>query len=143
MSVVAAQAKTQTFRATAAEIRELDRWLEQVGTDWAVPEPALFRARVCISELAANVWEHGDIARTGCDQIVITLWNRASAVEIEFVDGGVAFNPIDAPSPSPVDTDDDGASGGRGLRVLRSYASQMDYRRDRGRNVVRFRVSAI
>ena len=142
MSVVATQAETQTFRANAAEIGDMDRWVEHIGTRWGIPELALFRARICLTEVAANVLEHGGTIRGGNDQIVITLRNRAPAVEIEFIDAGMAFNPIDAPSPAAAAPSKRGTDRGRGLILLHSYASQMKYRRERDQNILQFRVSA-
>jgi anti-sigma regulatory factor (Ser/Thr protein kinase) len=137
MSAEAAPAETQAFRATAAEIADMDGWVELIGTRWGIPERALFRARVCIAEVAANVIEHGG----GSDQIVITIRNRTPGVEIEVVDGGMAFNPIGARSPAPADAGADGRDGGHGLLLLHSFASNMEYRRERARNIFRFRVS--
>jgi serine/threonine-protein kinase RsbW len=135
-------AETQAFRAIPAEICEIDRWIEELGVQWGIPERTVFRARVCIAEVAANVLEHGATRPDG-DQIVITLRNRAPAVEIEFADNGNAFNPIDPPAAAGAAAAYPATDGGRGLRLLRSYASAMDYRRERDRNILLFRVSPL
>jgi anti-sigma regulatory factor (Ser/Thr protein kinase) len=142
MSAAAAPAETRAFRATAAEIADMDGWVERIGTRWAIPERAMFHARVCIAEVAANVLEHGGTLDGGCDRIIITLRHRGPGVEIEVIDGGIAFNPVDARIPAPADATDNGAEGGRGLLLLHSYASQMKYRRERGQNILLFRISA-
>ena len=105
-----------------------------------IPERTVFRARVCIAEIAANVIEHG-AAQPAEDEIVITLRNQAPAVEVEFADTGKAFNPVrppDAPAAEPVELPSD---GGRGLQLLHAYASAMNYRREQERNVLLFRVA--
>jgi anti-sigma regulatory factor (Ser/Thr protein kinase) len=141
VSNFAAPAATRAFRATADDIIAIDGWMEQIGAQWGIPERVVFRARVCIGEVAANVREHGG-SRTGSDQIIITLRNRAPAVEIELIDGGLAFNPIDRPVAAPAESNDSETDGGRGLLLLHSYASGMEYRREPDRNVLRFRVLA-
>src|SRR5580704_722781 len=103
MPAEARAAETQAFHASAAEIGEIDRWVEELGAQWGMPERTVFRARVCIAEIAANVIEHGATRPDG-DQIIITLRNQAPAVEIEFADTGKAFNPVGPPADASADS---------------------------------------
>jgi anti-sigma regulatory factor (Ser/Thr protein kinase) len=136
MQAEAGAAETQAFHATAAQIGEMDRWVEELGTQWGIPERTVFRARVCIAEVAANVLEHG-VTQPEQDQIIITLRNQAPAVEIEIADTGKAFNPVEPPADASAESATD---GGRGLQLLHSYASAMDYKREHDRNILFFRV---
>jgi anti-sigma regulatory factor (Ser/Thr protein kinase) len=129
---------TRIFRATAEDIGEMDGWLETLGTQWGIPDRTMFRARVCVSELAANVLEHGRSGPDG-DEIVITLRSLAPAIEIEIADTGNPFDPLKL--PEPVGAPD--ATHGRGLAIVHRYASDLAYRRERDRNVLLFRVSAL
>jgi anti-sigma regulatory factor (Ser/Thr protein kinase) len=54
-----AAAKTRSFAAAPDRIVELDNWIERTGAAWRVPEDVLFRGRVCVAEIAANLLEHG------------------------------------------------------------------------------------
>jgi anti-sigma regulatory factor (Ser/Thr protein kinase) len=140
MQAQAGAAETQAFQASAADIGEMDRWVEELGVRWGIPERTVFRARVCIAEIAANVLEHGATGPDG-DQIIITLRDQAPAVEVEIADTGKAFNPVTPPDDAQavaVETE-----GGRGLQLLRSYASAIDYKRERDRNILLFRVLAV
>jgi anti-sigma regulatory factor (Ser/Thr protein kinase) len=86
------------------------------------------------------VLQHGRSAPGG-DEIVITLRNRAPAVEIEIADSGNPFDPLKLPEPAG--GDDSAAEGGRGLGIVHSYASDLAYRREHDRNILLFRVSAL
>ena len=133
-------AETRAFRVQAAEICDIDRWVEELGIQWGIPERTVLRARICIAEIAANVLEHGATHPDG-DQIVITLRNRAPSLEIEIADSGNAFNPSTPPETASAGPIESTTAGGRGLRLLHSYASAMDYKRDRDQNILFFRVS--
>lgn len=139
MQAQAGAAETQAFHASAADIGEMDRWVEELGARWGIPERTVFRARVCIAEIAANVLEHGATRPDG-DQIIITLRDQAPAVEIEIADTGKAFNPVTSAAEADAEADRSATEGGRGLQLLHSYASAIDYKRERDRNILLFRV---
>jgi serine/threonine-protein kinase RsbW len=132
----AAAAETRSFIATADRISETDGWIEHMGSIWRLAEDVVFRARVCVAEVAANLLEHGG-ARVGGDEMSVTLRPSGNALEIELSDTGRAFDPTASPAAMPAP---DG-SGGRGLRLLRAYATVMTYRRDGGRNILSLRVA--
>ena len=132
---------TRAFPAASAQLGDIDAWIEDVGSRWGLTERTVFRARVCIAELAANAIEHGGASERS-DPFSVTLRNRNPALEIEFTDPGRPFDPAGGPMPSkhPSDADDE---GGRGLQLLRAYASALNYRRDGNSNVLTFRVVAL
>ena len=55
-------------------------------------EGVLFRARVCVAEIAANLLEHGS-AHPGRDEIKLSLQQRGPAIEVEISDTGREFDP--------------------------------------------------
>src|SRR5262245_55259298 len=129
MLAEASTAATRSFPATLPEIAAVDRWIEDLGAKWQVPEAVVFRARVCLAELATNVWEHGH-GRPGGDEITIALSWRPPAIEVEMSDTGRGFDPTHPPAHPATEE----IGGGRGLRLVRNYATAMTYRRDSGRN---------
>jgi anti-sigma regulatory factor (Ser/Thr protein kinase) len=131
----AAAAETRSIIATADGISELDGWIERVGGSWRVPDDVVFRARICVAEVAANLMEHGRASPDG-DRITVVLRPDETTLEIELTDTGRAFDPT---APAAAGTSPD-SLGGRGLRLLRAYAAAMSYRRAAGRNILRLRV---
>ena len=129
----AAAAETRSIVATADGISELDGWIERIGASWRLSEDVVFRARVCIAEIAANLIEHGRTRPEG-DELSVVLHPDGTAIEIELTDTGRAFDPTLEPGISA------GGLGGRGLRLLHAYAAAISYRRDAGRNILRLRV---
>jgi anti-sigma regulatory factor (Ser/Thr protein kinase) len=129
----AAAAETCSIIATADRVSQLDEWIERAGASWRVPEDVVFRARVCVAEIAANLIEHGR-ARPEGDEMTVVLRPDGTGLEIELTDTGRAFDPTVPPEASS------NGPGGSGLRLFRAYAAAMSYRRDAGRNILRLRV---
>ena len=131
MQAAAAAAEARRFPARPDAVREMDRWIEHVGERWGVDPRTLFRARVCVSELANNILEHGRVTQDR-DSMMLALRHTPPGVEIQLSDTGVAFDPVAAPI---IEQGHDHV-GRRGLRIVRSYARALSYRRDLDRNVV-------
>src|SRR5258705_8755879 len=125
-----------SFPIAFQAIGDMDLWVEEVGKKWAVDENALFRARVCITEIAANVVEHGQV-NSADGTIDLELRNKLPVLEIEISAPGVEFDPTKAP---PISIEDDRV-GGRGLRLVRAYANSLHYRRVGQRNVITFALN--
>jgi anti-sigma regulatory factor (Ser/Thr protein kinase) len=134
MLAEAATAETRSFIATQDQLSEMDGWIEDVGVRWGVAEDIVFRARVCVAEVAANLLEHGR-AQADWDEISVTLRPSGATLAIEISDTGRAFDPTGAAEAPGPDT-----QGGRGLRLLRAYAASMTYRREGARNILSLRV---
>jgi anti-sigma regulatory factor (Ser/Thr protein kinase) len=126
-----------SFRITPEALGDMDVWLDKIGNNWAVDERTLFRARVCVSELAANVLEHGQVGSAD-GSIDLELRNKLPALEVEFSSPGVAFDPTKAPQVPPSYD----RIGGRGLHLVRSYAHSLRYRRVGHRNVITFALTS-
>jgi anti-sigma regulatory factor (Ser/Thr protein kinase) len=129
-------AETHAIVATADGISELDDWIERICASWDLPADVVFRARVCVAEIAGNLMEHGGALITG-DRLTVELRQDGIGLEIELTDTGLAFDPT-APVAGTSSAEN---VGGRGLRLVRAYAATMSYRRAAGHNILRLRVT--
>ncbi len=131
-------AETRSYIATPDRLAEIDSWLEQAGGAWGLPGDVAFRARVCVAEILANLLEHGR-SRPDGDDIRITLRPVPPALELEICDSGRPFDPtVRARAAAAAPASD--MLGGRGLRLLGAYASDMSYWRAGKWNVLSLRV---
>jgi anti-sigma regulatory factor (Ser/Thr protein kinase) len=131
---------TRTFRVTPAEISAADAWIEEIGRQLGVADQTAFRARVCIAEVAANVLEHG--GGTGATEITITLRASDAGLDIEIKDTGRPFDITAAPTRALPQSIESANIGGLGLHLIRSYASNITYRREGACNHLTLRVPA-
>jgi anti-sigma regulatory factor (Ser/Thr protein kinase) len=87
----------------------------------------------------ANVLEHGAGAH---GEIGVTLRRQGRGLEVEVTDAGRPFDPTalsDIPTARSIEA---ARIGGRGLRLLRSYAADISYRHDGSRNRLRLHLPA-
>jgi serine/threonine-protein kinase RsbW len=136
-----ADGQTRTFRVTPAEISAADTWIEEVGRRWGIAERTTFGARLCVAEIAANVLEHGaELAEPS--QLGVTLRRHAAGLDVEISDSGRPFDPTSVPERALSDLAESAQSGGLGLHLVRSYASEVTYRHDGVRNHLTLRLRA-
>lgn len=135
--LVNAAAETRTFGISTQDVTAIDDWIEQVVAGWTTGERTVFKARLCIAELAANALEHG--GSTPDDHIIVTLRDGGDGVEIEFMDSLKPFDPVtnaDGAKPQPTEV------AGRGLMLVRNYARELSYRNDGTYNRVQFTIGS-
>jgi anti-sigma regulatory factor (Ser/Thr protein kinase) len=119
---------TRTFAAGPDGVAAADSFLDEFGHINGVAERVVFRARVCVAELAANVLEHGQ-AGPDTDSFTVTIgWDGSSMLDLEFTDTSRPFDPT-RPEAVPADLGIE-TTGGRGLRLLQGLATRSQYRRD-------------
>jgi anti-sigma regulatory factor (Ser/Thr protein kinase) len=117
--------------ATVPGVALLDERLAAFGTVCAVPDRLIFRARVCVAELAANAIEHA-AARPDHDRLMVAMTWRDEVLSVVYRDTTPAFDPTAALVPAAPN-----GLGGRGLRLVTSLPSSIGYERGDGANVVR------
>jgi phosphoserine phosphatase RsbU/P len=131
---------SRRFRARPVEVTAIDQWIKEVAASWQ-GEWAVFRTRLCVAEIAANVVEHGKHDRADAE-IIVTLDRAETGIDIEIADSGRPFDPTavePVPAAHAIET---APVGGRGLRILRTFARGLSYRRDGNFNHVRMHVPA-
>jgi anti-sigma regulatory factor (Ser/Thr protein kinase) len=135
--MLSATAETRTFGIGTQDVTAIDSWIEQVAARWSANERSVFRARLCVAELAANVLEHGNPSPD--DRIVVTLCNVGDGVEIEFLDTLKPFDPTkDVASVKPQPSE----AGGLGLRLVHAYAGELSYSNDGTYNRVKLKIKS-
>jgi serine/threonine-protein kinase RsbW len=138
---VDAPVETRTFGISSDDIGLIDRWVDTVGNQWGESERTVFRARLCIAELAANVLEHG-IAKLDKDYITITLRRSGDGIGIEFADSRQPFDPTCHPMAQSTPDIHSVHPGGLGLRLLHAYAEGLSYCNDGTYNRVTLKISS-
>jgi anti-sigma regulatory factor (Ser/Thr protein kinase) len=139
--MVNADGQSRTFRTTPEEISAADAWIEEVGRHWGMPERTTFRARLCVAEIVANVLEHGPPAVPPAE-FCVTLRRRGDGLDLEIIDSGRPFDVTAAPPSELPQSLETAKVGGLGLHLVRSYAEDISYRHDGGRNRLKLHLPA-
>jgi anti-sigma regulatory factor (Ser/Thr protein kinase) len=118
----------RTFAAAPEGIAAADAFLRDIGNDNDIPERAIFRARVCVAELAANILEHGQAPSDRNTFTVAVAWGWGATLDLEFADTSRPFDPT-RPEAVPHDPDCELANG-RGLRLVQTLPARSRYSHD-------------
>jgi anti-sigma regulatory factor (Ser/Thr protein kinase) len=122
--------------ALDGDVGELERLAAEVGEFCQrnnLEGDIEFDLNLVLEELFMNTIRHG-----GCqDQpgaARIRMRAMAGAVEVEYSDRGIPFNPLDAP-PANIDAPlEERKPGGLGIHLIRQIMSDVRYRRTDGEN---------
>lgn len=139
--VVTVAVQTRTFGVSTGDIGAIDSWVETVAAQWGKSERAVFGARLCIAELAANVLEHGG-ARSSDDHIIVTICRLDDGIGIEFLDSREAFDPTAKAVATKSTSTKSAGVGGLGLMLLQAGADDLTYCNDGTYNRVKLKIKS-
>jgi len=120
-------------------LEELDRASEWLGARLgllAVPDDTAFAVRLCVEEALANVVTHGFEEEDDGAPILLGFEAHPGELKVVVEDQGMAFDPLQAPAPALPTSLEDAAIGGRGISLIKSYASRLAYERRDNANVL-------
>jgi anti-sigma regulatory factor (Ser/Thr protein kinase) len=101
-----------------------------------LPRTVLQAAELALEEHITNVLNYAYVD-SGVHDIVVRLSCPAGALQVEVEDDGRAFDPLQVPSPDTSMPLEQRPLGGLGIHLMRQYMDKLEYRRIRGRNVLR------
>lgn len=115
------------YRAHIQEIPQIRQDLEFLKEEWAIPKSEIRQILVIIEELFSNIvryaFEDGEE-----HTIDIRLGKSENEIEIEIIDDGLDFNPLEyqlEPLADPATSD----AGGMGLTLIQAFSSKISYQR--------------
>jgi len=115
--------------------------LEAFGLGHGIPHRHLNRFNLALEEVLTNVIAYGFPAGGRHDIEVEIAW-REDGLQATVSDDGVPFDPLAQAPPDLGVPVEQRQAGGLGIHLLRALTDAIDYRRDGGRNVLRFRLRA-
>ena len=120
------------YPSSIQEIPLIRKDLEFLEQEWAIPKSEIRQILVIIEEMFSNIVRYA-FEDNEEHSIEILLGYADSQIEIEIIDDGKAFNPLDyqtGPLSDPAASD----AGGMGLTLIRAFSSKISYRRFSGKN---------
>jgi len=114
------------------EIPRIRKDLEFLEQEWAISKSEIRQILVIIEEIFSNIVRYGFEDKQE-HTIDLRLEYIDNHIEIEIIDDGIAFNPLDyqlGPIADPATSD----AGGMGLTLIRAFSSNISYARCSGKN---------
>jgi anti-sigma regulatory factor (Ser/Thr protein kinase) len=124
MNELVIEAKTENIDAV------LNFIYEKLGD---CPEKMKNQISVVTDEIFSNVANYAYNPGVGNVSIRVTVDEEVS---IEFEDGGIAFNPLNAADPDISLGAEERGIGGLGIHIVKNIMDSVDYRRDGNKNII-------
>ena len=122
-----------TMDGNAGELERLATGLGEFCRENGLDGDVEFDLNLVLEELFMNTIRHGG-CRDQAGAARIHLRVAGGAVELEYRDRGIPFNPLDAP-PARIDAPlEERKPGGLGIHLVRQIMSDVRYRRSDGEN---------
>jgi anti-sigma regulatory factor (Ser/Thr protein kinase) len=125
-----------TVPATADQLPQLTRFLQDFWRSAALPAPPAMTFELALEEIFMNVVMHGSPPGTSL-RVTVSLELQADTLAMTVEDDGPQFDPLSLP---PADTTSPLAErrvGGHGVSLVRSMMDQVTYQRAAGLNRLR------
>ncbi len=113
-----------------ADLPQLSRWIEACMPQDLSSDVA-FALALCVEEAVVNIMMHNDGDQL---EISVELGRERGTVTARVEDNGREFDPTQVPPPMPATSLKEAKIGDLGIHLIRSFASEMLYRRSGGRN---------
>jgi anti-sigma regulatory factor (Ser/Thr protein kinase) len=120
------------YRSHIQEIPNIRKDLEFLKEEWSVPDSEIRQILVIIEEIFSNIVRFA-FTDGKEHQIDISLDRTENQIEIEFIDDGIPFNPLDYQLSSVQDPATSDA-GGMGLTLIRTFSNNIIYQHISGKN---------
>ena len=112
--------------ATAHGVRQVADVLDRFCSAEQLPGDVVWRLRVAVDEVLANVVVHGAAGPVPAD-IEVQFQRDGDTVEITIADNGAAFNPLWASAPDVTAPLDQRQPGGVGILLMKNLVDEVVY----------------
>lgn len=120
------------YHSHIQEIPRIRKDLEFLKNEWVISDSEIRQILVIIEELFSNIIRYAFEDKQ--EHIIdIKLDYSDSQIEIEIIDDGIPFNPLEYELGAMTDPASSDA-GGMGLTLIRAFSSKVSYQRNSGRN---------
>ena len=117
-----------TLRNELSEVARLTTWLEQRGSSLELSPQTAYALQLCMEEAVTNIISYAfDVGST--HEIQIRLWRDGDVLLAEITDDGRPFDPLAYEAPAAVKHLGKITIGNLGIKLMRSFATHIAYRR--------------
>lgn len=120
------------YRSNIQEIPHIREDFKFLVAEWSLPMSESRQILVIVEEIFSNIVRYA-FSDSNEHTVDIRLNHLDGQIEIEIIDDGIEFNPLDyqmGPLVDPAASD----TGGMGLTLIRAFSSKISYSRISGKN---------
>lgn len=134
--------KTKKF-LLPADVDRLDnvtKWLEETCDDENIPENCKMKLTLAVEEIFVNISNYAYPPKKGDVEIVFKI-NNGKQVELQFIDYGTPYNPLEKPDPDITLSAEDRPIGGLGIFMVKKSMDSMEYEFKDGKNILTVKLT--
>jgi anti-sigma regulatory factor (Ser/Thr protein kinase) len=128
-----------TLRNDLAELARVNERATELLVRRGLPGSTVYATQLALEEVLSNVIRYG-YADDRRHEIAVSMRVNARDVQIQIVDDGRAFNPLDAPEAVLDVSLAERRVGGLGIHLLRRFVRELRYERLGDRNSLWLRI---
>jgi anti-sigma regulatory factor (Ser/Thr protein kinase) len=117
-----------TLRNDTAEVARMVTWVDDLVPLLGLSAKTTYALQLCLEELVVNVVSYAFEPDTRHD-VHVVLSREGRTLLAEITDDGRPFNPLSQAEPKPLKDLASAEIGGLGIKLVRCFASSIDYQR--------------
>lgn len=115
-----------TLRSQVSELARIAPWIDGLAARYSIENKTQFAMKLCLEEALSNIIRYG-YSDEPDHSLTVQLTNpRKGYLVLVVEDKAPPFNPVEAPELPPYSLEDN-RIGGQGIRLLRRFASTLEY----------------
>lgn len=116
-----------TLPAVATSLPTFQAAFDQVCTRAGLSDDTRNDLQVVLDEVCSNVFRHAYAAQPQAGMLRLVVRCQPGAIEMTFIDQGLAFDPLSLPPPDLTLSLDDRPLGGLGIHLIRQMTDHQSY----------------
>lgn len=134
--------KQMIYKTYPAKIEEWDNvsiYVEKKLNDWKIDNKDIIQLLIVVEEIYANI-AHYAYKNTdkGEGDMELGIGYIDDTIYLQFIDSGVAFNPVARKDPDITLSAEERDVGGLGIYMCKKWADEFDYKREDDKNILTF-----
>ena len=127
------------LRNDISEVTRVLDALETFSKENDIPSKKAFQLQLVLDELITNIISYGSAGRTNSD-IRLSIEIEKGVLIGDLTDNGLPFNPLESELPEFSADIQERQVGGVGLKLVRTYVDELEYRHEGGFNRLRLKM---
>ena len=126
----------KTFKQIAdlKNYKQFYNWLHDICKEWCINDDLKNKLDMCAEEIYANITFYAYPEKSGLIEAILT--KSEDKITFEFIDNGIAYNPIKKPDPNINLPPEERPLGGLGIYMVKEMADNLFYKREDNKNIL-------
>jgi serine/threonine-protein kinase RsbW len=121
-----------------SELIKLEKEVNDLLKPYNIDDKTLINLKLIIEEIFSNICNYAYPTKEEDNSIKIQIELNENILKIEmnFIDKGIEFNPLNIQKPETPDSIEDVPIGGLGISIMREYADDLHYKYSNNQNIL-------